>query len=97
MQDDLIANNCYREEDVSQTLYRDTLRAAGADVDTNAAQTSSQTAEKPSKVNAICDAFLEVLKNKMSTNLQNLVTAYVCKRPADLTSGLQLVARLRRE
>lgn len=50
---------------------------------------------KENKVNRICDAFLEALKNRMATNLQNLVTAHVCKSPPDIESGLQLVARLR--
>jgi hypothetical protein len=31
----------------------------------------------------------------MDTNLQNLVTAHVCKSPPDLDAGLQLVAGLR--
>jgi len=31
----------------------------------------------------------------VDTNLQNLVTAHVCKSPPDLEAGLQLVARLR--
>lgn len=31
----------------------------------------------------------------MDTNLQNVVTAHVCKFPPDLDSGLQLVADLR--
>lgn len=46
-------------------------------------------------MNRICDAFLATLKNRVDTNLQNLVTAHVCKSPPDLEAGLQLVARLR--
>ena len=52
-------------------------------------------AGKTSKVNAICDAFLAVLQNRLDTNLQNLVTAHVCKDPPDLEAGLKLVANLR--
>lgn len=51
--------------------------------------------DKQSKVNRICDAFLTVLSGRIDTNLQNLVTAHVCKSPPDLDSGLELVATLR--
>lgn len=54
-----------------------------------------QKTSKESKVNAICDAFLAVLQTRVDTNLQNLVTAHVCKSPPDLEAGLGLVARLR--
>ena len=47
------------------------------------------------KVNRICDAFLSALKNKASTNSQNIITAHVCKRPPDFNAALQLVADLR--
>jgi elongator complex protein 1 len=89
-----------REEDVSQTLYKDTLKisknesAVVAQPDTPAV-TSVPKTTKVSKVNSICDAFLAVLQNRMDTNLQNLVTAHVCKSPPDLESGLELVAGLR--
>ena len=49
------------------------------------------------KVNRICDAFLSVLESKASTNLQNIVTAHVCKRPPDFSAALQLVADLRQK
>lgn len=89
-----------REEDVSQTLYKDTLKisknesAVVAQPDTSAAFSAPKSG-KASKVNAICDAFLAVLQNRMDTNLQNLVTAHVCKSPPDLEAGLGLVAGLR--
>ena len=47
------------------------------------------------KVNRICDAFIHTLKSTTNTNLQNLVTAHVCKSPPDLDDGLRLVAGLR--
>lgn len=56
---------------------------------------SAPKSSKVSKVNAICDAFLAVLQYRMDTNLQNLVTAHVCKSPPDLEAGLELVAGLR--
>lgn len=91
-----------REEDVSQTLYKDTLKLSKPEADAAAAagvSTSVTSAlpqkSKESKVNRICDAFVAALKNKMSTNLQNLITAHVCKKPPDLEAGLRLVADLR--
>ncbi|KAH8697212.1 putative killer toxin sensitivity protein [Talaromyces proteolyticus] len=87
-----------QEEDVSQTLYKDTLKLSKAEFEA-AIQTNSSVVAKAtytgSKINRICDAFLTALKNKLDTNLQNLVTAHVCKSPPDLDSGLQLVANLR--
>jgi elongator complex protein 1 len=49
------------------------------------------------KVNRICDAFLSALEIKASTNLQNIITAHVCKRPPDFNAALQLVADLRQK
>ena len=48
-----------------------------------------------SKINRVCNAFLEALKGRQDTNLQNIVTAHVCKSPPDLDAGLSLVAKLR--
>ncbi|RHZ73514.1 hypothetical protein CDV55_109099 [Aspergillus turcosus] len=87
------------EDDVSQTLYKDTLKTP------NQVQTTVQPENtvsfkpttKTSKVNRICDAFLATLEKRLDTNLHNLVTAHVCKSPPDLEAGLQLVARLREQ
>ncbi|KAE8340311.1 hypothetical protein BDV24DRAFT_63860 [Aspergillus arachidicola] len=79
------------EEDVSETLYKDTLKTPKAD--DNVVPTTKAPAK--SKVNRICDAFLAALDKKIDTNLHNLVTAHVVKSPPDLEAGLQLVARLR--
>lgn len=49
---------------------------------------------KSSKVNKICDAVLEVLKTRTATNLQNIITANVCKSPPALDDGLLVVAQL---
>lgn len=90
-----------REDDVSQTLYKDTLKLSKPEADA-VGQSSADTAarwpfstSKDGKINRICDAFLAALRNKLDTNLQNLVTAHVCKSPPDLDAGLQLVANLR--
>ncbi|RPB28549.1 IkappaB kinase complex, IKAP component [Terfezia boudieri ATCC MYA-4762] len=81
-----------REEDVSQTMYRETLPRA--DVPSTAKK--SQPAQTDSKVNKICNAFLDVLlPSRLSTKLQNIVTAYVCKSPPDHDAALLLIAKLR--
>lgn len=49
---------------------------------------------KTSKINRICDAVLEVLKTRTTTNLQNIITANVCKLPPALDDGLRVVAQL---
>lgn len=95
-----------REEDVSQTLYKNTAKQSKTDsgapdsdndpaVQNKAPGTTNGNQSKDNKVNRICDAFLAALQDRVDSNLQNLVTAHVCKSPPDLESGLQLVARLR--
>lgn len=50
-----------------------------------------------SKANRVCDAVLEVLKSRTATNLQNIITANVCKSPPALEDGLRVVAHLMKE
>jgi elongator complex protein 1 len=52
-----------------------------------------------SKVNRICDAFLTILEQGQykESHWQNLITAHVCKVPADLESGLEMIGRLQGE
>ncbi|KAJ5113385.1 hypothetical protein N7456_001919 [Penicillium angulare] len=89
------------EDDVSQTLYKDTLKisknesAVVAQPDAPAASKISASPSKEGKINTICNGFLTVLQNRLDTNLQNLITAHVCKSPPDLEAGLKLVAQLR--
>jgi elongator complex protein 1 len=93
------------EEDVSKTLYKDTLpkRGGPGSGDDKSIYHSNGMANgiatrlaEGGKVNGVCDAFLSVLKPKLSKHLQNVVTAHVCKRPPDLISALELVASLRK-
>ncbi|KAF9877790.1 hypothetical protein CkaCkLH20_04925 [Colletotrichum karsti] len=82
-----------REEDVTQTMYKNTKRS-------NASPQSTETPADPSaksKVNKICDAILKSLQSKKSTNLQNIITAHVCKDPPALDDGLTLVSELMQE
>ncbi|CZS90540.1 related to killer toxin insensitive protein 3 [Rhynchosporium agropyri] len=92
-----------REEDVTQTMYKETKVTQPVHNDhpvtngTNAVVTLESTFGKKSKVNKVCDAFLEVLKTKAATNLQNIITANVCKSPPALEDGLLVVAQLMQE
>ena len=72
-------------------MYKETLKSK--DRDTKGKLTKEAVA---SKVNRICDAFLAVLEQPIhsETHLQNIVTAHVCKVPADLESGLDMIGRL---
>ena len=84
------------DEDVSQTLYKDTLKLPQTTSPTGVETASApKIPVKGSKINRICDAFLSTLEKRLDTNLHNLITAHVCKFPPDLESGLQLAARLR--
>ena len=99
----VLANGDQREEDVCETLYKDTMKMANAtEAATDLFKAKNGVANgvtvklsKSGKVNRICDAILVALSNKTDTNLRNLVTAHVCKTPPDLDAGLQLVAKLR--
>lgn len=86
----------YSEEDVSETMYKDTVPCRGQDDNSKkvayARKGSANLAS--SKINRICDAFLEVLRRRMSTNLQNVITSHLCKAPPDLDAGLLEVAKL---
>ncbi|KAF2155672.1 IkappaB kinase complex, IKAP component [Myriangium duriaei CBS 260.36] len=91
-----------REEDVTETLYKETLDAPKLGLRTEAAagtlpngHTDSTDNVKTSKVNHICDGFLKALDSRRATHLQNVVTSHVCKSPPDLPAGLRLVAELR--
>jgi len=100
-----------KDEDVTETLYRDSLKTGSTtDLSAPADQTRRELVDKKttSKVNRIADAFIPILRSKASpspngasttmsntTNyLQNLITAHVSKRPADLDAALTLVSTL---
>ncbi|KAF2441894.1 elongator complex protein 1 [Karstenula rhodostoma CBS 690.94] len=80
-----------RNEDVSETMYRETLKAKDLTIKH---KFSSEQIE--SKVNRICDALLLVLEQERYKNdhLQNIITSHVCKVPPDLETGLQLIGHL---
>ncbi|KAF2142551.1 uncharacterized protein K452DRAFT_350880 [Aplosporella prunicola CBS 121167] len=88
-----------RNEDVTQTMYKETVKNTVAGTATATAAHASGTVASSSsfdvstKVNRICGGFLEVLHKRTEANLQNIVTAHVCKSPPDLEGGLQVVAK----
>ena len=92
-----------REEDVTQTMYKETRVSRGFEVGTLAVNGTNEALSAPSirgkssKVNRICDAVLEVLKARTATNLQNIITANVCKSPPALDDGLLVVAQLMKD
>jgi elongator complex protein 1 len=76
-------------------MYKETLKKNSANRTSNTEIPIVPTAvQAESKINRICDAFLEVLEMRGNAQLQNIITAYVCKSPPDLEGGLGIVARL---
>ncbi|KAI3394287.1 hypothetical protein diail_2934 [Diaporthe ilicicola] len=87
------------EDDVTETMYKNTKttkEAAMADLNAPA-QDSLTAGNGTSKVNRICDSVLETLQARRDTNLQNIITANVCKNPPALEDGLIVVAKLMQE
>lgn len=90
-----------RDDDVTETIYRDTKPTKPTKPTTlgGPEQDSAIRAIKgsPSKVNSICGSVLETLQTRKNTNLQNIITANVCKNPPALEDGLMVVAELMQE
>ena len=82
-----------KDEDVTQTLYKDTLKIAAPEAGNDVP--SKNTTGTNAKANTICEVVLAELSLKPSTYLQNKITAYVCKRPPDLKQALSLISSLR--
>lgn len=78
-------------------MYRETLSQQSEDDCPKAATQAATSAEdgRQDKVNRICNAFLDVLRLRTSTNLKNIITAHVCKVPPNLDAGLSEITRLR--
>lgn len=84
----------HREEDVSKTMYKETI--VGGSIKDDADDILQQACNASAcKVNRICDAFLNVLVDRTSTHFQNVISAHVCKTPPDLDAGLSQIAGLR--
>lgn len=80
-----------REEDVTQAVYKDTRPTKSQAASASAV---TMTVGSSSKVNSICDAVLKTLQTRKNANLQNIITAHVCKSPPALDDALQMVAGL---
>ncbi|KAJ2985322.1 hypothetical protein NUW58_g5597 [Xylaria curta] len=88
-----------RDEDVTQTMYRDTKVPKTA-TSTEEATQPSITNEGSSKVNIVCDAVLSHLQSRKTKDhgtLQNIITAHICKAPPAFEDGLRVVATLMKE
>jgi len=87
----------FREDDVASNMYRETLpqvKENGHHL--NGTQMSIPRSDpESSKVTRICDEFLHVLQKRYNSNLQNVITATVCKVPPDIEAGLAIIANLR--
>lgn len=77
-------------------MYRDT-RPSNRPSASLPGQDTTTTPNQPtnsSKVNLICDSVLSTLQTRKSANLQNIITAHVCKSPPALDDALLVVASL---
>ncbi|ROW12951.1 hypothetical protein VPNG_04655 [Cytospora leucostoma] len=84
-----------REEDVTEVMYKDTKKSKATN--TSSGAQDLPTTNISSKVNTICDSILKHLRARKDTNLQNIITANVCKNPPALEDGLLVVSELMQE
>lgn len=78
-------------------MYQDTKRKASPVDLSSTAESSPAPRGSAAKVNTVCDTLLKSLQSRKDTNLQNIITAHVCKSPPALDDGLTLVSGLMRE
>ncbi|RAR02984.1 elongator complex protein 1 [Stemphylium lycopersici] len=83
--------NTLSNEDVSETMYKETLKTKELVTKSKLSQDQVEN-----KVNRICDAFLAVLEQSYykDAHLQNIITAHVSKTPPALETGLEMIGRL---
>ncbi|KXJ96912.1 IKI3 family-domain-containing protein [Microdochium bolleyi] len=87
-----------RNEDVTQSMYRDTKPGVASSGPAIPSSTSVDAESR--KVNQVCNAVLEYLNSRKTLDngtLQNIITANVCKDPPAYESGLLVVAKLMQE
>ena len=78
-------------------MYRNTLPNAPLGLDDEYSVDRSGDVlrnAQQSKVNRICDGFLQALQANASKRLQNIITAHVCKDPPDTEAALTVIASL---
>ncbi|KAF1830666.1 IkappaB kinase complex, IKAP component [Decorospora gaudefroyi] len=80
-----------RNEDVSETMYKETLKTKDL-----AGKPRLSQEQSANKVNRICDGFLAILEQSQYKNahLQNIITAHVSKTPPALETALGMIGRL---
>ncbi|KUI57695.1 Elongator complex protein 1 [Cytospora mali] len=88
-----------REEDVTEVMYKDTKKPKPTTIfgGVQDVLASASNGTSSSKVNAICDSILKHLQVRKNINLQNIITANVCKNPPALEDGLRVVSELMKE
>ncbi|KAI0513210.1 IKI3 family-domain-containing protein [Xylaria bambusicola] len=89
-----------RDEDVTQTMYRDTKASKDESRTTELSAEPNLASGDVSKVNIICDTVLSHLQSRNTMDhgtLQNIITANICKSPPAFEDGLQVVATLMKE
>jgi elongator complex protein 1 len=71
---------------VTTTLYPETALRHPA----------NEKATVANKINTVCDAIIRHFKKDvMELNVQNIITAYVCKVPPDIEAAIGLIASLK--
>ncbi|KAI0181344.1 IkappaB kinase complex, IKAP component [Hypoxylon sp. FL1284] len=90
-----------RDEDVTETMYRDTRGVRNQELPEPASsEVVTGNTQGASKVNTICDAVLSHLqsrKDKDHGTLQNIITANICKVPPAYEDGLLVITTLLQE
>lgn len=85
-----------KDEDVSQTMYKDTLEASGVTETVGVHDINANTTALVGKVNRICDAFIATIQRTHPNRHQNMITAYVSKKPSEFISALALISEIRK-
>lgn len=87
-----------KEEDVTKTMYQETLKSSSStqDIERERSMLPNEAVAEVSKVNRICDAFLDALEQRPG-HIQNIISGHVCKQPPDLDAGLLQIAKLRKQ
>ncbi|KAF2809632.1 IkappaB kinase complex, IKAP component [Mytilinidion resinicola] len=85
-----------RDEDVSQTMYKNTAKDLSSSTNGVIPNGTVKTVSigKSSKLNRVCDAFLKAFQACGQKYLQSIITAHVCKNPPDLDAGLSMIGEL---
>lgn len=77
-------------------MYKETIGASQSGNDGVGSEALAvRIANGVSKVNSVCNAFLEALHDRTPARFRNIITAHVCKVPPDLDAGLLEIARIR--